>query len=146
MKRSTQRQGLCSGAVPKPWLQRNDLSHMLQLRKHVQEKEEGNSRQGIPSKFPVLCKRDKQMYPAREKQQQPVHSLSADPIELCSGTWLHCTSLHITAYDICWEGDKKRCPQSCKTALKPVLPSDPNPGSLKAFRNSTKTQLELRIL
>lgn len=42
----------------------------------------------------------------------------------------HLSPLHITAYNICWEGDnnKKQCPQSYETALKLVLPSAPTQG------------------
>lgn len=67
------------------------------------------------------------------------------PYELSRGTCLRCTSLRktraqgeaITTTDV---------HDPAKQLARLVLPSAPNPGSLKAFRNCTKTQLELRIL
>lgn len=47
----------------------------LQLRKHMQGKEEESSKQGIPSKFPVLSKRNKQMSQTQRNDQWSTEGL-----------------------------------------------------------------------
>lgn len=114
----------------------------LQLRKHMQGKEEDSSKQGISSRFPALSKKNKQMSQTQRNDQGSTEGLCTDRRQK------NLPPLQITAWDACWweavaTADVHNPTKQLAEFLRATAPK---PGSLKAFRNRTKTRLELWIL
>lgn len=106
----------------------------LQLRKHMQGKEEESSKQGIPSKFPVLSKRNKHVSDTEKRPMVNWGVVHSPTPELASAV-NHCVRCVLVG-----GSSNSWCPQSHKTACWVLACLSPKArefeGIQKPYKNS----------